>query len=117
MDILSISPEIALWWMPRDFTDNKSALAQVMAWCRQATSHYLNQYRPSSLTHMASQGHSELKQMVAQSPMVIRIRQDKLNISASAEVKAWHLIYDKPSPELMTTKMSDTIWHHWAAMS
>ena len=26
-----------------DLTDDKSTLVQVMAWCRQATSHYLNQ--------------------------------------------------------------------------
>ena len=29
--------------MPLDFTDDKSTLFQVMAWCRQATSHYLSQ--------------------------------------------------------------------------
>ena len=34
--------EIALRWMPLDLTD-KSTLVQVMAWCRQATSHYLSQ--------------------------------------------------------------------------
>ena len=33
----------ALWWMPQDLTDDKSTLVQVMAWCRQATSHYLSQ--------------------------------------------------------------------------
>ena len=32
-----------LRWMPQDLTDDKSTLVQVMAWCRQATSHYLNQ--------------------------------------------------------------------------
>ena len=31
-------------------TDDKSTLVQVMAWCRQATSHYLNQCRPRSPT-------------------------------------------------------------------
>ena len=34
--------------MPRDLTDDKSTLVQVMAWCRQATSHYLNQCWPRS---------------------------------------------------------------------
>ena len=29
--------------MPQNVTDDKSTLVQVMAWCRQATSHYLNQ--------------------------------------------------------------------------
>ena len=30
--------------------DNWSALVRVMAWCRQAASHYLNQWRSSSVT-------------------------------------------------------------------
>ena len=34
--------------MPQDFTDDKSTLVQVMAWCRQATSHYLSQCWPRS---------------------------------------------------------------------
>ena len=37
------SYEIALRWMPLDLTDDKSTLFQVMAWCHQATSHYLSQ--------------------------------------------------------------------------
>ena len=32
--------------MSLDFTDDKSTLVQVMAWCRQATSHYLSQGWP-----------------------------------------------------------------------
>ena len=32
----------ALRWMPEKRTVDKSALVQVMAWCRQTTSHYLN---------------------------------------------------------------------------
>ena len=38
--------KIALRWMPLDLTDDKSTLIQVMAWCRQATSHYLSQCLP-----------------------------------------------------------------------
>ena len=41
-----ISCKIALRWMPLDLTDDKSTLVQVMAWCRQATSHYLSQCWP-----------------------------------------------------------------------
>ena len=33
--------EIALGRMPQNTFEDKSALVQVMAWCRQATSHYL----------------------------------------------------------------------------
>ena len=35
-------------WMPWDLIDDKSTLVQVMAWCRQATSHYLIQCWPRS---------------------------------------------------------------------
>ena len=45
-----ISCEIALTWKPQDLTDDKSTLVKVMAWCRQATSHYLSQCWPSSLS-------------------------------------------------------------------
>ena len=37
-------------WMPWDLTDGKSTLVQVMAWCRQATSHYLSQCWLSSMS-------------------------------------------------------------------
>ena len=43
-----ISSEIAIRWMPLDLTDDKSTLVRVMAWCRQATSHYLGQFLPRS---------------------------------------------------------------------
>ena len=36
--------------MPLDLTDDKSILVHVMAWCRQARSHYLNQCWPRSPT-------------------------------------------------------------------
>ena len=39
-DILSISCEMALWWIPQDLPDGQSTLVQVMAWCCQSTSHY-----------------------------------------------------------------------------
>ena len=47
---LGIHSPIALSWMPQNLTDNKSTLVQVMAWCRQATSHYLHQCWPSYLS-------------------------------------------------------------------
>ena len=39
-----------LRWMPQDLTDDKSRFVQLMVWCRQATSHYLNQCWLSSLS-------------------------------------------------------------------
>ena len=47
--IFRASHDNALWWMPQDLTDDKSTLVQVMAWCCQATSHYLSQCWPRSL--------------------------------------------------------------------
>ena len=46
----SISCKIVFKWMPMDLADGKSTLVQVMAWCRQATSHYLSQCWPRSLS-------------------------------------------------------------------
>ena len=45
-----ISCEIALIWMSLDLTDDQSTSVQVMAWCRQATSHYLSLCWPRSLS-------------------------------------------------------------------
>ena len=40
---------IVLIWMSQNHIDCKSALVQVMAWCHQATSHYLSQCCPISM--------------------------------------------------------------------
>ena len=46
INILSISRKIATRWMSQTLTENQSPLVQVMAWCHQATSHYLSQCWP-----------------------------------------------------------------------
>ena len=50
INIWSIFCEIAIRWMPQYLTDHLSTLVQVMAWCRQATSHYLRQCWSRSLS-------------------------------------------------------------------
>ena len=50
IDDWGIPCEIALIWMSLNFTDDQLTLVQVMAWCRQATSHYLSQCWPRSLS-------------------------------------------------------------------
>ena len=50
IDSWGISCEITLIWMPLEFTDDQSTLVQVMAWCHQATSHYLSQCWHRSLS-------------------------------------------------------------------
>ena len=49
IDGWGISCEIAQIWTSLDFTHDQSTLVQVMAWCHQATSHYLSQWWPRSL--------------------------------------------------------------------
>ena len=46
---LSTSCEIAFIWMSQNTFNDKSTLVQVMAWCHQAASHYINQWGPRSL--------------------------------------------------------------------
>ena len=41
LNFMSSSCETALRWMPKHLANEKSTSHQVMAWCRQATSHYL----------------------------------------------------------------------------
>ena len=50
IDVWGLFCEIVFPWTPQDLTDDKSTLVQVMAWCRQATSHYLSKCWPSSLS-------------------------------------------------------------------
>ena len=49
IDDSGISCEITVRWMSMDLTDDKSILVQVMAWCRQTTSHYRTQCWPRSM--------------------------------------------------------------------
>ena len=49
-DGYDISSEIAPRWTSLDLNVDKSTLVQVMAWCRQAASHYLSQCWPRSLS-------------------------------------------------------------------
>ena len=48
-----ISHEISVRWMPQYLNDIESTLVQVMAWCRQAASHYPRQCWPRSMSKNA----------------------------------------------------------------
>ena len=39
---MSISGKLAQWWLSQNIPNAKSTLVQVMAWCCQATSHYIS---------------------------------------------------------------------------
>ena len=48
--IFRASYDNALRWMSWDLPENKSTLVQIIAWCRQARSHYLSQCWPRSVS-------------------------------------------------------------------
>ena len=50
IDSWGVSCELVLRWMLFDLIGGKSTLVQVMAWCRQAASHYPSQCWPRSLS-------------------------------------------------------------------
>ena len=56
-----ISSEIAFRWMSLHVTDVKASSVQVMAWCHQATSHYLYQCWPRSVVPYGTTRPDELK--------------------------------------------------------
>ena len=84
IDGCGISCKVAFRWMSLDLTDDKSTLVQVMAWRRQATSHYLSQFWPRSLSLYG----------------VIR-PQWVNNKQALVQIMAWRRTGDKPLPEQM----------------
>ena len=45
-----LSCKIALRWMPHNLANEKSTMVRVMVWCRQATSHYMSQCWPRSIS-------------------------------------------------------------------
>ena len=91
-----ISSDIALRWITLDLCDDKSTLVQVMAWCRQASSHYLNPCWPRS-------------QWVNSSPPSAAYMH-QWNGSALVQVMACCLFGTKPLPEPMLTYCQLDCW-------
>ena len=58
--VMSDSNEIALRWMSHHILDDESKLAEGMAWCCQATNHYMSQCWPSSVSPYGRLGLNEL---------------------------------------------------------
>ena len=97
IDSWGIFCEIVLIWMSLDFTDDQSTLVQVMAWCHQATSHYLSQCWPRSLSPYG----------VTRPQWVNTLRLGdaymyQWTISALVHIMVCHLVGTKPLPKPMT---------------
>ena len=91
IDILSISCEISIIWMPENLTDNKWTLVRIKAVCSQAPSHYLSQWL---LKYMSSyywaddiqHGHGDVARCVNLQMVNYLVRMSVLNTSLF-----WHL--------------------------
>ena len=55
-----IAIKIWLNFVSKGSINNDPALVQIMAWCRSATSHYLIEWWPSSLTHISVAGNKRI---------------------------------------------------------
>ena len=75
-----------------DFIDDKSTLVQVLAWCWQATNHYLNQCWPSSKCHLATISLSEKRYWIEQ----IFCWKTGMNISIESAGTSLQIIYKFP---------------------
>ena len=79
-----ISCLIDLRWMPLDLTDDKSTSVQKMAWCRQATSHYLSQCWPRFMSPYGVTRSQWVKLTVVKRCHINSLVQDSSNSSVLA---------------------------------
>ena len=93
------SCELALRWISLDLTDDKSTMVQVMAWCHQATSHYLSQCWPRSKSPYG----------VTRPQWVKWVPQNTTYMLTLVQVMAW---CHQPLPEPMLTEVYVAIWYH-----
>ena len=138
IDGWGISCEIVLIWMSLDFTDDQSTLVQVMAWCRQATSHYLNLCWSRSLlpygitkplrvnTLRSRQNGRHFPDNIFNCIFLIENVWISLkfvpkgvidNMAALVQIMAWPLISVKPLSEVMLVSWTETYMHYLASMS
>ena len=99
-------------WMPQQFTDDKLTLVQVMAWCCQATSHYLKQSWSRSPTPYASLGPNELSHRGWDKFFTI-LQTTFSNAFSWTKMCEFHLRFDWS----LFLRVELTIFQHWFAWS
>ena len=85
--------------MPLDFTDDTSTLVQVMAWCRQATRHYMSQCWPRFMSPYGvtrPQWVKVLRRRLSNMNAIQRRQQTKPNTSLTDKQTTEVLIAPKP---------------------
>ena len=128
IDGWGISSELALRWMSLDLTDDKSTLVKVMAWCRQATSHYLSQCWPRSLSpYGVTRGPNELKMQFSNLFYWFEIFWWLYPQTNTTGRYWWQVniglsyglvqLGNKPLSQPMLTQIYVIIYCHWATMS
>ena len=119
---------IVIVWSLQQLVGDKSTLVQVMVWCSQATSHYLNEWSThrsmtsfyiiwpqwvSSTLNAEQDGWHFADNIFFQiSPKKMLPRVWLTMKTAMVQVMAWWLIGNKPLPDPMLTKMSEAMLHH-----
>ena len=93
--IFKPSYDNAFIWMPQFLTDDKSTLIQVMAWCRQAISHYPGQCW-FLCRHITSLGHNEWRRF--RSPTTWIFVQQHVQANKNRNAKAPLVLYEGDPP-------------------
>ena len=95
--------EIVLRCMPQNFSNEKSILVQVMAWCRQTPSHYLSQCWPISVWSYGITWHNELI---------------NTHSSFAGDAPHWHVLYVRARARQQCERNTDwsTLWQRLTGM-
>ena len=104
-DGCDIWSEIVLKWTSLGLRDDKSTLVQVMAWCHQVTSHYLNQCWPRSLPP-----YGVTRPQWVNSSLRSAAYMPQWTGPASVKVMACRLFSAKPLPEPMLAYCQLDCW-------
>ena len=100
-DVWVIFCELAFRWMSLDLTDDESTLVQVMAWCRQATSH------KAQVTLCQSDGHDlyDLKNRGHRHGRLMKSWQHRTDILEVCSVGKRSAVMGKPVRRSFTVKL------------
>ena len=129
IDGWDISHEMSFRWMSLDLNDDKSTLVQVMAWCRQATSHYLGQCWPRSLPPYGVTRPQWVKKCKLQTHVMEKNHEHFLWICSPINARenlSWEVnddsgnglmpLNNNPFSEPIMTQIYVAKWHHYTLM-
>ena len=98
---------IALSWVQKSVTDDKSTLIHVMAWCRQAANYYLGQWWPNAVTAYDVTRPQRVRYNVGKWPNNVNIIWHGLAFLIQIMMIVWYVYYLTYSPEF-------DVWFRWS---